>query len=171
LPPLREAAKSDDLEVARRAERCLARIDQRSEAATAAAVVRLAALKRPDGAAEALLAYLPAADEPAAREVVAALALLAQRDGKPDPALVKALESKDPVVRRAAEAALGKDEGKFLDQPGRRLPLRGLKMPMKLAYYRNGDRTDETEILSVEYYNRFEDKVFARPDRAQPRRF
>jgi hypothetical protein len=163
LPLLREAAKDKDLEVARRAEDCLQKIGQQSETATAAAVVRLLAARRPEGVVEALLDYLPAADEAAAVEVKAALVLLAQKDGKPHPALVKALEDKDLLRRRAAEGVLGKDGGKFLDLPGRRLTFRGLKMPMKSVYYQNEKKTAEVEVVSVEFFNRFEDKLYARP--------
>jgi hypothetical protein len=166
VPLLHEAARDKDAEVARLAKDSLERIDRQGGEATAVAAVRLVALKRPPEAAEVLLAYLPAADEAAAGEVQAALAMLAEKDGKAGAALVKALDDEDPLRRRAAERALGRDGGKFLNQPGRRLFLRGLKMPMKTGWYKDGKMLSESEIVEVvevEYFNRFEDEVFARP--------
>src|SRR5262249_22694841 len=74
-----------------------------------AAVARLLALRKPPGAAEALLAVLPQAeDETLAAEFRSALAAVAFRDGKPEPAVVAALADKSPARRAAAGAALAK---------------------------------------------------------------
>jgi RNA polymerase sigma factor (sigma-70 family) len=165
-PLLIEAAADKDAEVARLAKDALSHIRRQGGRETIAAAVRLIALKRPPQAAEVLLAYLPDADSSTAREIQAALAVLAEKDTKPPAALVKALDDKDPLRRQAAAAALGRDGGRSLKQPGRRLFLEGVKMPMKTSTYRNGKLEGESEIievLEVGYYNRFEDKVFARP--------
>ena len=106
LPMLREALKESELEVVRRAQRCIERIELEPANRMPAAAVRILALRRPPGAAEALLAYLPFAEEDLAEEMKSALVLAAMRDGKPDPAFLKALASPVPVIRGAAGEAL-----------------------------------------------------------------
>ncbi len=165
LPELRRAAKSDDAEVSTRARRCLEKIAAVSgPEGLLTAALHLVTLKRPAGAAEVLLALAPSlTDEADARELRNALAAVALRDGKPDPAVAKALADKDPARRAAAAAALGKDGGAFEKQPGRRLFLAGLKRPMKTTYYQDGEKQLVLEVIDVQLYNRFEDKLFARP--------
>jgi outer membrane protein assembly factor BamB len=108
-PFLRQALKSGDAEIARRAEDCLKHIGSGTPAAVVSAAARLLARRKPAGAAEALLAYLPrAAGEASEEDVRAALAAVAVRDGKAEPALVKALEDKSPARRGAAAAALAR---------------------------------------------------------------
>src|SRR5262249_30493977 len=104
---LRKAEKDPDMEVARRAEDCLKRIQQGSTARLAMAAVRLIAARKPDKAAETLLDYLPFAENEAVNEQVqTALAAVAVREGKSDPALVAALGDKSPLRRGAAALAL-----------------------------------------------------------------
>jgi HEAT repeat protein len=163
VPLLQAAAKDADIEVARRAEDCLQRIGEQSGNATAISAVRLLALKRPPRAVEALLEYLPSAEGPVVREIKAALFVLAVKDGKTDPALTNALDDKDPLRRKVAAAVLGKDGGAYLKEAGRRVCPRGLKAPRKMTYYQDGKKTTEMEVLAAEYFNRFDEKVFARP--------
>jgi HEAT repeat protein len=107
VPLLRQALEDPDAEVSRRAERCLQRIETVAGPAVSTAVARLVAVRKPAGAAEALLAYLPFADdEGVADEVRHSLTALAHRDGKPEPALVRALDDNLPVRRAAAAEAL-----------------------------------------------------------------
>jgi hypothetical protein len=159
-PLLQEATRSQDPEVARRARDCLRRLGPVEDRQVVAAAVRLAACRQPAGSAEVLLGALPGAGEELAREIKAALAALAPAEGA---ALARALQDKDPVRRAAAAAALGKDGGAYLRQPGRRLYPRAAKQAMKHTAYSNGRKSMELEISAVRYYNRFEDKVFARP--------
>jgi hypothetical protein len=165
LPELRQATKDADAEVATRARRCLDSIVKVSgPEGLLWSALRLTAARRPDGAAEVLLALAPSLpDEADARELRNALAAVALRDGKPDPAVVKALEDKDPARRAAAAAALGKDGGAFEKQPRRRLFLTGLKRPMKTTYYQDGEKQLVLEVTEVEFFNRFEDQLFAKP--------
>jgi hypothetical protein len=163
VPLLQQASKDDDREVARRADDCLSRIGNQTGNVAVASAVRLLAIKRPTGAVEALLDYLPSAEAPVAREIKAALVVLARRDGKPDPALTKALDDKDAFRRLVAAAVLGKDGGAYLKEAGRRIYLPGLKTAAKVIYYSNGNKTSEMDVTEVEYFNRFEDKLFARP--------
>jgi hypothetical protein len=162
-PLLQKAAKSSDPEVVRRAEECLEKLGEQTTAPIAAAAVRLLAVRQPDGSAEVLLKALSGADEALAREIKSALYALAQRKGGPDEALVKALQDKDPARKAAAEAALGKDGGAYEKAPGRRVYLPGIRQPMKISEYVDGKLLIRHEVLDAEYFNRFEDKVFAKP--------
>jgi HEAT repeat protein len=111
LPLLREALKDSELEVLRRAQRCIQRIEQEPANRLPAAALRILALRKPAGAAEALLAYLPFAEEEYADDVGSALVALAVRDGKPEPAVLRALASPHPAVRGAAAEALARVGG------------------------------------------------------------
>lgn len=114
-PFLKTATNDPDVEVSRRAQECLQKIDQGSAAQTVAAAARLVAHRKPDKAVEVLLTYLPSAeDQMAAEEVRNTLAVLATKDGKPDPLLVAALTDKSPVKRAAAAHALC--HAKVMDQ-------------------------------------------------------
>ncbi|MBI3408862.1 MAG: PQQ-binding-like beta-propeller repeat protein [Planctomycetes bacterium] len=110
---LREATKSDDLEIARRAEKILARIKEQDVPVKALpAAVRLLAHRRPTEAVATLLAYLPFADNDAvAEEVRAALLRLSSDNGKPHPILVAGLTDKLPFRRAASGEALCKLPG------------------------------------------------------------
>jgi hypothetical protein len=163
LPLLKEALKSKDLEVVRRARRCLRAIGTDTNHTTINAVVRLLAWRRPVGASEALLDYLPGADPEVAEEIRAALVALSEHDGKPNPVLLKALKDSDPIRRAAAQAVLGKDGGVYLKKPGRRLFLRSVKQPRKTLSSTDGKESMELEVVEVHYFNRFEDREFARP--------
>jgi hypothetical protein len=162
VPLLREAAKDRDAEVAARAERCLKKIGDAGGKSMADVAVRLVAVRRPAGAAAALLDLLPGADEALTAEIKAALYALAQ-DGKPDDVLVQALKDKDPAKRAAAEAALGKDGGAYLKEPRRRLYTRLPKQAMKTTTYVDGKVQLEAETVELEFFNQFADKNFAKP--------
>lgn len=105
---LRDAVKNDDLETSRRAEKILARIQEKDVPVDVLpAAVRLLAKRRPPGAVEGMLAYMPFADNDAvADEVRVLLARLAQDGGKVQPALKAALTDKLAVRRAAAAEAL-----------------------------------------------------------------
>jgi HEAT repeat protein len=163
LPQLRQALQSNDTEIQRRAKLCVKAIGQPPDDASVAAAVRLLGWRKPPGTAEVLLTWATRlADDPLGREVQAALAAVAVVDGKPDEALVKALDDKDERRRALAGAALGKDPeaGK---KPGRRLYIRGMKVAMKAVQHQGGAKILEREFTDVEYFNRFEDGLFARP--------
>jgi hypothetical protein len=163
VPLLRQAARDSDAEVARRAEECLRKIGRRDGSGPALpAAVRLAAARRIPGAAEALLNLLPADDESLGREVRAALHALAQ-GGAPDAALVKALTGGEPARRAAAAAALGKDGGAYLKEPGRRLYGPLPRHAMKMVGTNAGKREMSLTTQEVEAFNRFDDRLFVRP--------
>jgi hypothetical protein len=163
-PELRRAAKDNDVEVATRARRCLEKIAEVEGTDELLAALRLVALRRPVGAAEVLLALAPAlTDEDDVRELRNTLAAVALPAAKPDRQVEEALEDKDPARRAAAAAALGKDGGAFEKQPGRRLFPIGRKHPMKTTYFQDGQKQLVLEVTEVELYNRFDDKLFAKP--------
>jgi HEAT repeat protein len=116
LPQLREAVKSSDAEVARRATLLIERIEHAPAHRLPASAIRLLAVRKPAGAVEALLAYLPnTEDEGLAEEVQKSLGVLALKEGKPAPALVRALRHSQPRIRAVAAEALilgGGEEGR-----------------------------------------------------------
>jgi hypothetical protein len=164
LPLLRQAARSADPEVARRAAECVRHIEAASGELVLAAAARLLALRRPPGTAEVLLAYLPhAASDPVVREVQAAVAAVARPGGREDPLMVQALEDKDPKRRAAAAAALGRDGGAYERQAGRRVYLTGLKEARKVLCRRDGEDFLEWEVIDFQLFNRLDDEIFAKP--------
>ena len=165
LPELRKAAKSSDAEVATRAARCLEQITGAvGQASLLTAALRVVAARKPAGAAEVLLALAPAlTDADDIRELRTALAAVARAGGKPDKAVEAALNDPDPARRSAAAAALGKDDGAFDKVPGRRIFVTGVKRPLKTTYYQDGQKQMVLEFSDMQFFNRFDDKVFARP--------
>jgi hypothetical protein len=104
---LRQGKSDPDIEIARRCERCLQRIESVPITKLSAAVARTVAKRRPVGSASVLLAYLPFADdEVVAEELRDTLAAVALRDGRPDPALLAAVDDPMPIRRAAAGEAL-----------------------------------------------------------------
>jgi hypothetical protein len=163
LPLLDRATKSVDAEVARRAEEAAELIRARLTSATVSTAVRELARQNSADAAGVLLDRLAGADPEVAGEIRAALAALARRDGMVDPALEKALNGTDEGKRRAAEAALGKDGGEYLKQPGRRLYPGPCTFPAKVVISVSGKPVAEVEFVDVQFFNRLDDRAFAKP--------
>ena len=108
LPLLRPALDSPDLEVARRAARCIEAIDQSPAVTLVTAAARVTAACRPPGAAAALLAALPFIhDESAEEAVTGALVAVGLRAGVPEPAVLAAVSDQEPLRRAAAALVLG----------------------------------------------------------------
>ena len=107
ISQLRQAARSRDAEVRRRARSCLRDITNQAAPRLVAAAARRLAAQRPAGAAEALLDFLPAVlDDATAEEVLRAIAAVGVRDGKPDTAVLRAVTDEESLRRAAAAAAL-----------------------------------------------------------------
>jgi hypothetical protein len=103
----RAVAESSDIEIVRRAERCLQQINETPNEALAAAAARVLAQRKPPEAAAVLLAYLPFADDDRViDEVRSGLGALGLRGGKPEPVLVGGLRDPNPLKRGAAAEAL-----------------------------------------------------------------
>jgi hypothetical protein len=86
-----------------------------------------------------------------------------QTDGAVDPALSKALAEPDSVLQAAAAAVLGKDGGAYLREPRRRIFTDLPKQAARTLHYVDGKLTMELTASQWEFFNRFEDKDFARP--------
>ncbi len=118
LPLLRPALHDRDLEVARRARRCLEEIEQGPTLSLMAQAARLVAERRPAGAVPVLLAYLPCIDDDAVEEAFfAALDAVGMPGGKADPTLVTALTDRHPIRRAAAAHALGQAPAAAVRRP------------------------------------------------------
>ena len=114
LPLLRQVFRDPpDLEVRARIRSCIETIEGQNEKAKEEylprflALARLVALRKPPGAAEAILAYLPSQDEDGLREELQnALAAVAFSKGEANPVLLKALTDSSATRRIAAARAL-----------------------------------------------------------------
>jgi HEAT repeat protein len=114
LPLLRQVDRDrPDLEVQVRIRACIESIEGQNEKAKAEslprllALTRLVALRKPPGAAEAILAYLPAQDDDGLREELQnALNAVAYSDSEANPVVLKALADSSPTRRIAAARAL-----------------------------------------------------------------
>ncbi|MFO0808091.1 MAG: hypothetical protein U0746_05670 [Gemmataceae bacterium] len=104
---LRQATTDPDVEIARRAERCLKKIERVPSAALTIAAARVIAVRKPTGAVSVLFDFLPLADDSlVADEIREALCVLAAAGGPPDPLFEKALDDDVPARRAAAAVAL-----------------------------------------------------------------
>ncbi|HYV35490.1 MAG TPA: hypothetical protein VE988_07290 [Gemmataceae bacterium] len=162
---LRVALKSNDPEVARRAQLLVDEIAAYGgEAGLVTAVVRLLAVRRPPGTAEALLTYLPrACDDSVLKELKFALASVVEVDKKARAAVEAAMKDADPQCKEAARVVLGDDDGAFLKQPWRRMVIEGITLPMMAQVYRDGHLYLSIETLEMQFYNGFDDALFAKP--------
>jgi hypothetical protein len=107
VPFLLVATNNNDLEVARRAERCLQEIERGSGESLLVSAIRLAADRKPAGTARCLLDYLEGTDRDyLLHACLDALTEVAVEKGKPAPALVEELKSRHPRRRMAAAVAL-----------------------------------------------------------------
>jgi HEAT repeat protein len=105
---LREVAnRVDAVRASRRARQILRLIEGPQADRLPVEAARLLAVRKPPGAAEALLGYLPLADnDTVAEELVSALTAVGYRNGKADPALLAALKGPRAFGRAAAARAL-----------------------------------------------------------------
>ncbi len=111
IPYLKPALMDPDLEIARRAERCLAEIDRGpgSGPEVPAAALRLLARKPPKETVAVLIAFAPHADDEMVEEaLVEMLVKLTPAGKKPDAALFVALTDDLPARRAAAGYVLGR---------------------------------------------------------------
>lgn len=139
---LREAMRgATDLEVVRRAEQCLQRIQAKDVSVDVpVAAARLLTLRKPAGAVDVLLAYIPFADnEMVGDEVRATLRKLGIRDGKADAVLSAALADKHPVRRATAAEVLVRGDDPAAQAAARKLiddahPLVRWRVAISLAF-------------------------------------
>jgi len=166
LPLLRQAAGGGDPERAKRARAVIEQVGATLGDQQVLAAVRTVARQRPKGATEVLLTSLCASrDEDEKRELQAALAALAYDRGEPDTTLLRALKGTGPT-RSFAAAALGRDDGAYRRQPGRRLYLPRLKLAHRMVVHKEGDDKEtlfELHLEDVQAFNVLEEKFFTRP--------
>jgi hypothetical protein len=113
LPFLNEAVKDSDLEISRRAERCLTLIAQGSSDALIGAAIRLIAARKPAGSDRALLDFIGGTDRESLQETaIDGLTALALNEGKPNAVIVAALTDANAVRRTAAGVALTRANAK-----------------------------------------------------------
>ena len=107
-PLLLEAiTKSNDFEIARRAEICLKQMADGGEVILAVAVARQIGRSKPEQAAAVLLDYLPfAVDARVLEAIQGTLNQVAKREGKVEAAVLDALKDPHPRKRGAAAEAL-----------------------------------------------------------------
>jgi HEAT repeat protein len=107
VPLLRNATRHSDLEIRNRARDCLSVMERDKNVPLSPITPRLIGLRKPAGAAEALLAYVPYADEETVLpELQLALNAVALPNGKPEPEVVRALGDTQGARRAAAAEAL-----------------------------------------------------------------
>ena len=146
IPLLKAATLNPDLEVRQRAQTCLAEIEKDKSVPLSPVVTKLIALRKPEGAVEALLDYIPnAADDAILGEAQNALNAIAYKNGKAHPALVKALGDTKIAARRAAagEALCGESAADHLDGIRKLLkdtdPLVRMKVSLALCCIKQKD--------------------------------
>lgn len=153
MPSLRQLANDPDAgDPGALARRCL-RALERDPGGLTAAVARLVASQRPDGAAEALLGCLEfAEDEAGLEEMRAALAILAYREDRADPAILRALDDPLPLRRAAAIDALsGSDRAEPRDTLRKLLqdPVPVVRMRAALALARGHDARAVSTLIAL----------------------
>jgi hypothetical protein len=179
LPQLREALKERDIEVARRAKLLVERIEQEPVHHLPVAAIRLLAVRKPDGAVDALLGYLPfVEDDNLAAEVQKSLSVLAVRDGKSDPSLVRLLDDARPAMRSTAAEALARSGGAEGRSLARKLLKDGepevrLRAALALAMAQDPEGVpvliDLLTALNAEQVGRVEDALYQLAGDTAPR--
>jgi HEAT repeat protein len=109
LPFLRPGLHDGDLEVVRRVEQIVEKIESGPGTALPLAAIRLLAKRRPPEAVKVLLTYAPSADDDNVEDaVIAALSALSVTEEKLDPALTAALTDAAAARRGAAAYVLAR---------------------------------------------------------------
>jgi HEAT repeat protein len=109
LPFLKKALVNPSLEMKRRAEVCISKIERGPGPMLPVAAARVLAQRNPPGAIEALFNYVPfAEDEWVEEEVLISLAGLGVRQDRVDPLLQTALKDARPWRRAAGAYVLGR---------------------------------------------------------------
>lgn len=113
LPIVKKGVDDPDLEIARRAQRCVDVYENGPGSALPAAAARILARKRPADGVAVLLAYLPFADDESVdAELLTALRSLCPASEPVPDVIQKAIDSKEATQRAAAGSILGRREEK-----------------------------------------------------------
>ncbi|HEY7310527.1 MAG TPA: HEAT repeat domain-containing protein [Gemmataceae bacterium] len=109
LSHLKQGLNDPDLEIARRARRCIDKIRRNPSGYLMVAAAQVVKVRRPPGAAAVLLDYLPCVDDEALEDTwLDALRAVGWNDEKPDAAVLSALTDRRPAFRAAAAHVLGR---------------------------------------------------------------
>jgi HEAT repeat protein len=109
LPFLRPAVRDSDPEIAYRAKKCVAELEETPELSMLGAAARMLAIHRPKGTIETLLAFTPMIDDEYVREAIfQTLTRIGLKDGKADAAIVDAARNSQPARREAAAHVLSR---------------------------------------------------------------
>lgn len=109
IPFLRAALTDPDLEISRRARRCLLQVDGQQSVSLAMAAVRLLAKRDPPESVRVLIDYLPFADNDVIEEeVIQALLAISAKRKQLDESLRRALTDEVPIRRAVAALVVGK---------------------------------------------------------------
>jgi hypothetical protein len=152
VPYLKSVLNSDDLEIARRADRCLSAIDQVPYSSLMTAAAHLAAVRRPVGVTEVMLACLPWVDDEAVEEVLSETLLkTGLKDGVADPALVAATGDRELTRRAAAAYVLGQAWPRYRKQSALLLADASAKVRFHAAasLLQSGDREAMPTLLAL----------------------
>lgn len=154
LEMLRDAMRNEALEIAKRAEICVKRIQEKDVAIDVPlAAVRLIGKQRPKETVETLLAYLPFADNDyIADEARSILSHMALAEGKAHPALVKGLADSLPVRRAAAGEVLARVGAKEQKDDVRKLLVDKdsyVRLRVAIALAMTGDREAPPVVIAA----------------------
>jgi hypothetical protein len=152
LPFLRPAARDPDPEVAHRARRCIASLEEAPEFSLLGAAARLLAVRRPPRTVEVLLAYVPVVDDDYVGDAVLhTLASVGLRDGEVDAALVAAARSEQPARRAAAAHVLGRAGAGYRETVARLLadPDARVRLRAATGLVRHRDKNGVPVLLAL----------------------
>jgi outer membrane protein assembly factor BamB len=148
---LNKATRHTDVEIARRAERCLRQLEKQPSPQVASAAARQLATLKPAGAPAAILDYLPWADDDDVIDALhAALTATALSNGQVDPLVVQALKDATPARRAAAGVALAQAGPADLRAQVRLLlrdPVDEVRLPVCLALVTVAHDKDAVPVL------------------------
>lgn len=115
LPYLRPAVNDPDLEISRRARRCIEQIQRLNNPSLPLLAALLTKERRPAGVVPVLLDYLPSIEDESLEETwLDVLRAIGWREGRADPALLAALSDRRPCFRAAAAHVLGRGSDEAL---------------------------------------------------------
>jgi HEAT repeat protein len=153
VPLLKANAKTADLEQRHRIDFCINRLAGSRGEALPPAAARLVAMRRPAGAATALLDFLPWTEDPEmADEIGKALGELAAGDPAVPPVLLRALGDGRPARRAAAAAVLCRlGEGRYFPAVRRLIndANPAVRLGAAVALVEAGDRQSVPGLIDI----------------------
>jgi hypothetical protein len=107
LPELKNASKSPDVEISRRAKDCIQKIEEGSRKFVVAASIRLLGTKKPEGALQALISYSQFSElDQTTEDLIHAITATGSENGTPSKIILDAIRSDKSVVKTLCAEAL-----------------------------------------------------------------